>query len=300
MKKLYALFVLSILTSTLYAQDIVNTLGASGSFKVNKSDNETMLKLNNFGQLFLGGGGLSSAAFNSRQFNIVQEGSSAAMTMTSYSNGNSSRSRIDFIKANGTIASPTALADGDELGWLNFYGYDGNSFQFGAGIEVNVDGTVSPGNMPLKFSFKLDNTERMTINKDGDVIVNGLNGTGTSNLEVDANGKLIRNNGSVSQSVTFNVGDSYTANENDYTIIPQNTIGPIALSLPDPATCTGRVYVVKHDGNAANDINISSNGTGIKIDGNDTVTLNTAWEFITIQSTGATWIIIGGNGYVGS
>ena len=83
------------------------------------------------------------------------------------------------------------------------------------------------------------------------------------------------------------------ATASDYTIVPRNTTGDITVTIPDPSTCQGRIYVVKHDGNAANDI-ILDPVADYKIVGAEKFTLNAAWEHVTIQSVGTTWLIIGG------
>lgn len=79
--------------------------------------------------------------------------------------------RLD--KARGSEKSPTNVVDGDLLGFMMFRGYNG-SFQAGAQISANVDGTVSgSGVMPTKLSFftKTGNIlwERMTIKSDGKI-----------------------------------------------------------------------------------------------------------------------------------
>lgn len=287
MKKLFTLIFIASLAFTIQAQDITNTLGAGGNFEINKNDGTNYLRVNQFGKLNLGGGPNSSYFNGGRDLNLVKEGGSAGITLTAISNGASSRGRIDFAKANGTIGALSTLVDNDEISYLHFYGHDGSGYNLGASLEVSVDGNVTPGTTPMQFDFFTNDTEsRLTIKANGNVGIGSE--TPTSTLDVD---------GSVSKAVTFNVGDTYTADADDYTIIPQNTIGNITLTLPAPSSCRGRIYVVKHDGNAANDINIGSSTT---IDGHTTITLDTAWESVTFQSTGATWIIIGGVGYVGS
>ena len=287
MKKLFTLVFIANFTFTIQAQDITNTLGAGGNFEINKNDGTNFLRVNQFGNLNLGGGPGSSYLNGGRDLNLVKEGGSAGITLTAISNGANSRARIDFAKANGTIGALSTLVDNDEVSYLSFYGHDGAGYHFGASLKVSVDGNVTPGIIPMQFDFiNKDSESSLTIKADGKVGIGSE--TPASTLEV---------NGSISKAVTINVGDTYTADADDYTIIPQNTIGDITLTLPAPSSCRGRIYVVKHDGNAANNINIGSSTT---IDGHTTITLDTAWESVTFQSTGATWIIIGGIGYTGS
>ncbi len=323
MKKLITFFLMASLAFTIQAQNITNELGASGSFTVDKSGGATnfmtlsstddhILQLsastksfiinnsggtpffklydfydvNDIGKLIIGhndsdwlGGGnfanfqIQSTFNNSSAINIMQVGTG-----------------FPELAGYRAIAGPAVVTDNVGMLALYGYGYDGSAYSFSAGILLTTDGSYA-SEVPGKIEFKTATNAaspatRMTIKNDGKVGI----GTTTPGSTLDVGG-------SVSKAVTINVGDTYTADADDYTIIPQNSSGDITLTLPAPGTCSGRIYVVKHDGNADNDINIGSSTT---IDGHTTITLDTAWETVTFQSTGSTWIIIGGVGYVGS
>jgi len=74
---------------------------------------------------------------------------------------------------NSTIGSHTVVNSGDILGGIQFNGSDGNSFESGASIKCEVDGTPGDGDMPgrLVFSTTADGasspTERMRIDNLG-------------------------------------------------------------------------------------------------------------------------------------
>jgi len=74
---------------------------------------------------------------------------------------------------NSTIGSHTVVNSGDILGGIQFNGSDGNSFESGASIKCEVDGTPGDGDMPgrLVFSTTADGasspTERMRITSKG-------------------------------------------------------------------------------------------------------------------------------------
>jgi hypothetical protein len=83
-----------------------------------------------------------------------------------------------FAKARGTTASPSIVDNGDQLGKIRFYGYDGSDFaSLGAEIAANVDGNPGNNDMPgrLTFSTTADGgtspQERMRIDKDGKLFV---------------------------------------------------------------------------------------------------------------------------------
>jgi hypothetical protein len=83
---------------------------------------------------------------------------------------------FNFVKSRGTIGSPTIVNVNDQLGTLNFAGYDGTDYtSFAAHIRCEVDGTPGADDMPgrLVFSTTADGasspTERMRIHSDGSV-----------------------------------------------------------------------------------------------------------------------------------
>jgi len=83
---------------------------------------------------------------------------------------------ISFLRAKGSMAAPTAVASGDKLAQLNFLGYDGTDYAFGAAILAEVDGTVTGGgaaDMPARLVFfttadgSATPVERLRIKSDG-------------------------------------------------------------------------------------------------------------------------------------
>ena len=276
MKKLFTLIIMASLVLTIQAQDnIVNTLGPAGKYKVDKSDGTNILNLDYTGDLYLGG---TSGPYNARMLNLVKEGSSTGITLTTYKNGGSARSRINFSMANGTIGSPSILADNDEVSFLDFYGYDGNSFDIGAAITVHVDGSVSDGNVPMEIDFKTGGTtSRLNIKADGKV---GIGETSpTSTLDV---------NGSV--TLAYTTGGTTNLDDTHYTYGTENGA---TVTLPTAVGIEGRGYSIKlitRGGTAT--VNTTSTQ---KIDAITTYALSAQWDYVKVQSTGAAWIIIGQN-----
>ncbi|MGY3215092.1 hypothetical protein [Mucilaginibacter sp. HD30] len=56
-------------------------------------------------------------------------------------------------RSRGTLASPTALQNNDQILSFLSSGYDGSNFQNAGGVDFLVDGTPSSGNIPTKISF---------------------------------------------------------------------------------------------------------------------------------------------------
>ena len=88
---------------------------------------------------------------------------------------------LELHRARGTKASPTIVSSGDELGEINFYGYDGSAFRRGAYIRSYVDAAPVSDDMPSRLTFytsangSATPTERMSITSAG------LVGIGTTN-----------------------------------------------------------------------------------------------------------------------
>ena len=84
-----------------------------------------------------------------------------------------SASNFIFAKYRGSRSSPTVVADGDDLGNLSWYGYNGSSIIKAADITAKTAGTVDGSNMTtdLVFSTTTGNTstERFRIQSDGTV-----------------------------------------------------------------------------------------------------------------------------------
>lgn len=100
---------------------------------------------------------------------------------------------VSFTRTKGT--TPTAMdavASGDQLGRIRFYGADGTSYVQGASIEVTVDGTPGTNDMPgrLIFSTTADgassSTERMRIDNAGRVGIGSTALTGY-NVRIQSN-----------------------------------------------------------------------------------------------------------------
>jgi hypothetical protein len=64
-----------------------------------------------------------------------------------------SRPILQFRKASGTLSTPTAVANGDQLGQISASGYDGAGNFGGSFIGMYVDGTVTTGVVPSEIRF---------------------------------------------------------------------------------------------------------------------------------------------------
>lgn len=80
---------------------------------------------------------------------------------------------LGFQKSRGTLATPVMTGNGDGLGQINFYGYDGTAFLTAASINVQSEGVTTPAlGGRLRFYTATSsgtNTERMRIDSVGNI-----------------------------------------------------------------------------------------------------------------------------------
>jgi hypothetical protein len=94
--------------------------------------------------------------------NITRSGSYANFTNNTYSDVSWQGARIGFNRSRGTSSVPLAVASGDTIGWFDYFGYDGTGSQRVAQFAVVVDGTVSAGIVPGKFTITTANASGAT------------------------------------------------------------------------------------------------------------------------------------------
>ena len=156
----------------------VKFFGATASSYLEWDESLDSLILNNSGQVIKQDNGIPSLSFES--FNDTEANSG----------------RISFYKADNTQASPQAVDDNASLGQFRFYGYDGDSYAYGAFINVLVDGTPGDGDIPTEMQFGVspDGSETpvtaITIKPSGetrftaDKDITAITGTTTGNVSL--------------------------------------------------------------------------------------------------------------------
>jgi hypothetical protein len=79
-------------------------------------------------------------------------------------------------RAKGTLASPSVVANADEIYSVLASGYDGSAFQNASALSFIVDGTPSSGQVPISVSFLVGSNsasrlEKMKIRPTGEVLI---------------------------------------------------------------------------------------------------------------------------------
>lgn len=107
------------------------------------------------------------------QIKIQKDSGNAIFQLRSAHDTEATTPLIEFLKEDGSLASPAAVDDDASLGRMDFYGYDGDSYALGARIQALVNGTPGDGDMPteLLFSTSADGsaspTQRYRIGPEG-------------------------------------------------------------------------------------------------------------------------------------
>ncbi|MDD2797646.1 MAG: tail fiber protein [Bacteroidales bacterium] len=86
-------------------------------------------------------------------------------TGNTYSDVNWHASRIAFNRYRGTNIAPTAILNGDNVGFFDFFGYNGSSSLRVGQFSVSVDGTPNAIFIPGKFVITTTNNAGESINR---------------------------------------------------------------------------------------------------------------------------------------
>ncbi len=112
--------------------------------------------------------------FSSNDIIQTIQNSTGGIRLISASNTSTNRLSQTFLRARGTLASPSVVQVDDILGDVLFGGMGSSSVGFGGGLFAYVDGTPTASAVPLRLSFvtggsSSDRLERMTIKSNGNV-----------------------------------------------------------------------------------------------------------------------------------
>lgn len=135
---------------------------------------------NNFGSTFVGvNTDTPEFALDVKgDFRIFQDGGTARFDVSRASN-DALAPASRYIKSRGTHGTPTVVSTGDVVGQYTYLAYDGALFEVSGLFRVLVDGTVSSGVVPGRFSIQLSNLsgvskDVLTIKADGRTGMGGV------------------------------------------------------------------------------------------------------------------------------
>jgi hypothetical protein len=136
--------------------------------------------------------------------NIRIDGTSGEAGVYMY-RGNGNAPDVRFYTSNGSIASPTATANGGLTGQIHWHGHDGTGYQDRAGIYGTVDGAVSTGTVPIALRFLTGTAglgETMRITSAGNVNI-GSSGDPNAKFQVELVGTVSLVSANITKSTDF-------------------------------------------------------------------------------------------------
>ncbi len=148
-----------------------------------------------------------------------------------YSSTGTIPTQFAFGRTRGTLASPTVVADDDNLGRISFSGYDGTDFASAATINVEVDGTPGNDDMPGRIVFLTSPDGSQTPAEHMRITQDGLTGIGTaapgSKLHVSGGASGV----TVGATTVLTIEDDATAVMS--LVTPNTGLGAIAFGDPE-------------------------------------------------------------------
>ena len=130
------------------------------------------------------------------------------------------------IRARGTLASPTAVVNGNDMFSFLSAGFDGTGLEYPAMINFRVDGAVSTGVIPTEISFFTgsnsgNRTERLIISSDG-------------NLQLPIDSQLLQFGAAQDYTIQWDGDDAvHTITAGDFAFMGGNVgIGTVSPNAP--------------------------------------------------------------------
>lgn len=157
---------------------------------------------------------------------------------------------------------------------------------FSKSVDVYHDGTDSHVGNVGAGSIKLDNDTVVTGNVTPEA-------TGTRSLGLSS----LRFASGFINSISTNYAaktSAYSVVATDSTLTGDATSGAFNITLLTAVGNTGRIFTIKKTDASGNAVTVATTSSQT-IDGSTTYVLSTQYKYVTVQSNGANWIIIGNN-----
>jgi len=217
---------------------------------------------------------------------------------------------MQFYRARGTFAAPTAAQSGDALGAIYFSGRNdsGALSQLNAGAlavgakiqsfaEENFASTTNAGagiglwaqQSGTASNNLVDEAPALWINNAGDVGIGTGAGATAPWQPTQAHTKL-QVAGPIATAVTTTTILSYSVLASDSVVVLDASTNNVTAVLPSPVGITGRKYTVKRIDSSANIVSVDAAINGSTIDGSPTAALASQWDFVNVVSDGTQWL----------
>ena len=196
-----------------------------------------------------------------------------------------------FVRYRGDSQVFSVVQDGDDLGEIQFKGYDGASVRKGAEITARVDGTPGFGDMPGKLFFSttpdgaVTPVERLTIKQDGKVGIGTTypsasldvfgNGNNSQVFILSGSGAKLDSNESLYQDLAFFVSGSTTSrgtSTKGTALFGGDLVASGTIYTPTLEALDGNLNIKARDNDADIIFTVDDNGVDravLTIDGSD-------------------------------
>jgi len=167
---------------TINGSMVVNEQSADEDFRVESDNNTHMLFVDaSADQVLIGTETALTAGATTLDLQVTGTDASAGIGMVKHS-ADGTASSLSFVKSRGTEGSPAIVSDGDVLGSLNFFAYDGADYvSEGASIVASISGTPGADDLPTKLEFKTTADGASTTTTQMTILPNGNVGIGDNN-----------------------------------------------------------------------------------------------------------------------
>jgi hypothetical protein len=225
---------------------------------------------------------------------ITQTGTGDALRVEDSANPDATPFRIDHlgrVSSSGTISSPVLGAS--EQIYIDGAGADAEPYlriTNDAGNQVQLRTTEYSTTLETYDEFKIvswdSNVELLKLSYGAGAVFSGSITVGDF-----SGGSVFIPGGGVSTAIV-NSGSNFTLNQGHSAVGLTATSGTQTATLPTAVGITGRIYTIKRRANGATSYTVAAQA-GQKIDGAATYALTALNSFVTVQSDGANWWVIG-------
>jgi hypothetical protein len=211
------------------------------------------------------------------------------------------RDRI-ILPSNGllvfnTISQKMEINIGTKLNpnWITI----GNTYESGVIATDLASGAINIGNI-LGVANPVIMSGEATINNVGFIRMNNTAVISKTLTGYAATSGIINNSDTLLQAIEkldgnqqtkvyTSVNDDYTVLASDYTLLCDARLKSFTLSLPNAASCAGKIYIISKIDESYNELNFSP---AIRLSTTNTITKLNYLKFFKIQSDGQVWHII--------
>ncbi|MEM8832978.1 MAG: hypothetical protein AAGB32_00410, partial [Pseudomonadota bacterium] len=155
------------------------------------NDGTESMRITDMGELLVGHDSIVTLDGTSPHVQFYDDNNPVDFSIGSSNDTPTTKADVDFFRSRGTAIAPTAVQANDPIGSIRWYGYDGDTYEYRAGIVPVIDGAVSDEVVPTAITFtssdnttRADSSERMRLTSAGDLVIGDTAASLTLMLDV--------------------------------------------------------------------------------------------------------------------